>query len=119
MKLHGHDIEVGDKVWHLVHGECKINRIDNKTNRYAFYVDNVKEAFWVDEKEIFWQPFDIPAHAYQKPKKLVEKGIVVYRSDIGLFHCTFFKVTKKEFLESNKYLTFVSFVEETVEMVEE
>jgi len=118
MKLHGHDIEVGDKVWHLVHGDCQIKRIDDTSNIYTFYVANLKEAIWADEKEIFWQPFDIPAHAYQKPKKLVECGNVVYKHNDGTFYCTACKYTKEDFV---KYYsdTFIRFVEETVEMVEE
>jgi len=122
MKLHGHDIEVGDKVWHLVHGDCQIKRIDDTSNAftYTFYVANVKEAIWADEKELFWQPFDIPAHAYQKPKKLVEKGIVVYKRDNGSFNCTLLKYTKVAFEKQTLYgETFIRFVEETVEMVEE
>jgi len=119
MKLHGHDIEVGDKVWHRDFGCCRIERIEDEYLPYYVKFENDMPNICCSDKHLFWQPFDIPAHAYQKPKRLVEKGIVVYRTDIGTFDCTFNRLTKKRFAELNRHLTFIRFVEETVEMVEE
>jgi len=117
MKLHGHDIEVGDKVWHVIHGEGELLKFDS--GPVPFLVKCKRSYLWCQEKELFWQPFDIPAHAYQKPKKLVEQGIVVYKRKDGSVNCYLYKLTKKQFEESNPNLTFIRFVEETVEMVEE
>jgi len=116
MKLHGHDIEVGDKVWSATYGEGVVQEI--KGEHCPFLIKFPNKTYWMPKIELFWQPFDIHAHAYQKPKKLVEKGIVVYKTKNGSFDCTPFKETKKEFEEGSKHLTFIRFVEETVEMVE-
>jgi len=118
MKLHGHDIEVGDKVWHITKGEGEVEQLDEIGLPYLIrFID--LDCHWHDKKELFWQPFDIPAHAYQKPKKLVERGIVVLKRKDGLYDCTVTKITKLAFEKHFSHLTFIRFVEETVEMVEE
>jgi len=118
MKLHGHDIEAGDKVWDIKYGDCELLGFDNSDLPYLVKVEDNLHS-WACRKELFWQPFDIPSHAYQKPKKLVERGIVVFKRDNGFFDCSICKVTKKYFEKNMSYTTFIRFVEETVEMVEE
>jgi len=118
MKLHGYDIEVGDKVWGIKYGYGEIGGLDKCGAPYQVLYETGDEV-WCYENELFWQPFDIPAHAYQKPKKLVQKGIVVYKRPNGSFDCTFYKETKKEFETKHPHLTFIEFVIKTVEMVEE
>jgi len=117
MELHGHDIEVGDKVWNVTYGEGVVQEIDG--DHCPFLIKFPNKTYWMHKKEIFWQPFDIPAHAYQKPKKLVERGIIVFKRETGCFDCTIGRVTKQYFEKNMNYATFIRFVEETVEMVEE
>jgi len=124
MKLHGHDIEVGDKVWDNRHGGCEIIEIRNDhtypiKTKFNSYMTNGKALECHAYTTLFWQPFDIPAHAYQKPKKLVEKGHVVYKHPSGKFECTSIKYTKSHFKVILPRYQFIRFVEETVEMVEE
>jgi len=119
MKLHGHDIEVGDKVWHRDFGYCRIVKIEGENIPYYVKFERDISALWVSEKSLFWQPFDIPSHAYQKPKKLVEKGYVVYKIPSGKFECTSSKYTKSYFEALLPRYQFIRFVEETVDMVEE
>ena len=82
--LHGIEIKVGDKVWDYVTGWSKITVIQEKSpfpievHRNLYTQEGL---FLTNDKfpRLFWQEFEIPAHAFVKPKVMVKKYIVVYK----------------------------------------
>ena len=82
--LHGIEIKVGDKVWDCLLGWTKVISVDTDmlypiiTTESRFTKEGLLMAGY-KAPQLFWQEFEIPAHAFVKPKVMVKKYIVVYK----------------------------------------
>lgn len=80
MKLHGEEVKVGDKVWHVRYGWGKVTWLDDKGTNYPILVHWENWSGWFAEdgkwhaaeiiSTLFWQPIEIP----KKPKPKTEKA---------------------------------------------
>lgn len=78
VKLHGEEVNVGDKVWHIRHGWGKVTGLDEESTDYpilvhwdgrdAWFSEDGKASTEYETSLLFWQPivFEIP----KKPKQM-------------------------------------------------
>lgn len=106
MKLHGEEVKVGDKVWHVINGWGEVTELDEGSTDYPILVQwggrGWFEWFTKDGKTypeldetptLFWQPikFEIP----RKPKR--EKAWQwICRDDTGKCWLTYMHHTNGE-----------------------
>ena len=81
--LHGKEINIGDKVWDFLSGWSEVVTLGktsffpihtNITNYSSEGMHTLSQKF----PRLFWQEFEIPAHAFEKPKPKVKKYLVLY-----------------------------------------
>ena len=82
--LHGKEIKVGDKVWCFKFGWDKVTHIHEGdanpivTANYCYTMTGI--MFKNDTFPcLFWQVFEIPAHAFEKPVVKVKAYLVLYK----------------------------------------
>ena len=86
--LHGKEINIGDKVWSNIYGWdevvsfCKESILLIRTN-YCVYDINGRYNTICKYPTLFWQEFEIPKKAFEKPKYKVKKYLVVYEGVEG------------------------------------
>ena len=81
--LHGKEINVGDKVWDYITGWNEVmafvpeSIMQIRTN-YAVYDINGRYSPKYKSPTLFWQEFEIPKKAFEKPKVMVKKYLVLH-----------------------------------------
>lgn len=88
--LHGKEVKVGDKVWDSLKGWCNVITISVgtdyqiRTNNRCY--TNVGLDYIEDKSpRLFWQEFEIPAHAFEKPKVMVKYYQVLFEINGSYF----------------------------------
>ena len=82
--LHGKEINIGDKVWSNIYGWdevvsfCKESILLIRTNSCVYDINGRYNTI-CKYPNLFWQEFDIPAHAFEKPKVMVKKYFVLFK----------------------------------------
>ena len=88
--LHGIEIKVGDKVWDCSLGWTKVISVDTDmlypiiTTESRFTKEGLLMAGY-KAPQLFWQEFEIPAHAFVKPKVMVKKYFVLFERNGGYY----------------------------------
>lgn len=108
--LHGEEIKVGDKVWDVRFGWSEVvflhkgSSFPIQTN-FSSYLESGKGYEEHKSPSLFWQEFEIPANAYEKPKEKVKKYVVVYQKDDGVFETSggFFESLEEFDLEYGRF----------------
>jgi predicted SAM-dependent methyltransferase len=85
--LHGKEVKVGDLVWDILTGWNKVTNIEDytietKNTSYTSVGFSFKEQRF---QHLFWQSFEIPAHAFEKPKVKVKKYQVLFEINGSYF----------------------------------
>ena len=108
MKLHGEEVKVGDKVWHVINGWGEVSGLDDDDGIYYTIL-----VHWADRDEwftedgklcdadrdptLFWQPieFKIP----KKPKQIKKEKAwqwVYFDEQVEVYGITFWPYTSAE-----------------------
>ena len=79
MKLHGEEVKVGDRVWHVCHGWGEVSGLDDDEDIYypilvhwegrdEWFTENGKLCDADRDPSLFWQAIEIPKKQ-KKPKQ--------------------------------------------------
>ena len=84
--LHDKEVKVGDKVWDSVKGWTTVRRVDeNKVYPIGTPENNYTEmglvTIYNQSPQLFWQEFNVPSHAFEKPKVMVKKYMVLFENN--------------------------------------
>ena len=128
--LHGKEINIGDEVWDSIFGwatvveicEASIYQIETTINIYTRegLLENYNKY-----PQLFWQEFEIPAHAFEKPKSKVKKYQVLFEGNgnyftTGTWREKNYLTNRKEFDKANnKGFKFISLIIESEIEVDE
>ena len=120
--LHGIEVKVGDKVWDSNLGWDEVINI-TYSDSYPIATGTTSytsEGFSFKEHkspQLFWQEFEIPAHAFEKQKSKVKKYQVLFEYD-GVYYTTsgrgnsYFS-SEKDFCKKYPKLKFISLILES------
>ena len=129
--LHGIEVHAGDNVWSLAYGWAKVVAIKDYGTSYQIITDknwdieNRHENESAGLSHLYWQEFEIPKYAFEKPKQMVKKYVVLYERS-GEFYTTqdwiiphFSTVEEFNAFDGNSSDLFVQFILESMIEVEE
>lgn len=82
--LHGKEIKVGDKVWDFLSGWSEVVTLGKNSffpinTNITNYSSEGMHALSQKFPRLFWQEFEIPAHAFEKQKVMVKKYFVLFK----------------------------------------
>lgn len=66
MTLHGYPVNIGDRVWHILHGWMEVTQVDKHQalavagGWHIWFWDNGTSASKDINPSIFWQPIELP-----------------------------------------------------------
>lgn len=90
MQLHGQEIKRGDGVWHFVDGWQPVDDIVPEAE-YGIvlggvgYNKNGRSAQSNVKPLVFWNVFNIPDEAFNKPKRKVKKYLVLFKNGMNFY----------------------------------
>lgn len=89
------DAQVGDRVWNMVNGWGSIEEVKRPgdfpigvifdSGNFGSYTHKGYRHIKAKGPSLFWQPFEIPAHAYEKPRPelKVDDPVIVHAEGSG------------------------------------